>query len=493
MKYLVESKPKKGEEITSGWGSSAQIAANAEDSHARAKCRNFSVPRPVRIALRLEIELMLLVVSGWSVDKKDEPLQGQPFLPCRPGGHEKTPQLHQLRSKLSSPRSYALLNSLAFRIAQVVSFRKWECGGPCEEVGKGVKVIQAGGDDGLIPGYFVAHDPTTESIVVAHQGTDSRKILSILNDAQLLLRDINTKRFTSAKGKSIEVHDGFQKTFERTADEVVAAVQRGLTEFKVKKVHVMGHSLEIPSAGGAIATLDALLLKQELDSSIEVTTTVFGAPRIGNEEFADFVDETLAPTFTRITNQKDPIPRVPPRLFGYQHPSGEVHINAVNKEGQATDIVECEGQENESDGCPAVPYESLSVHSWLSVVKLSTLWNFLPVKELAIDILGRREPPDSLSDFDLIVIAREFGLPTWFQAGCEGIGKDFDEDIDIETDGVKVGMETSVRLYQLKNKMRRMIGTCKDGASQDRFLRDAFLSLFGQEVKELERKHKGDH
>ncbi|KAJ8076085.1 hypothetical protein PM082_022070 [Marasmius tenuissimus] len=143
--------------------------------------------------------------------------------------------------------------------------------------------------------------------------------------------------------------------------------------------------------------------------------------------------------------------------------------------------------------CPAVPYESLSVHSWLSVVKLSTLWNFLPVKELAIDILGRREPPDSLSDFDLIVIAREFGLPTWFQAGCEGIGKDFDEDIDIETDGVKVGMETSVRLYQLKNKMRRMIGTCKDGASQDRFLRDAFLSLFGQEVKELERKRKGDH
>ncbi|KAJ8076086.1 hypothetical protein PM082_022071 [Marasmius tenuissimus] len=238
----------------------------------------------------------------------------------------------------------AQFTRVSYCSSRVVS--KWECGGPCEEVGKGVKVIQAGGDDGLIPGYFVAHDPTTESIVVAHQGTDSRKTLSILNDAQLLLRDINTKRFTSAKGKSIEVHDGFQKTFERTADEVVAAVQRGLTEFKVKKVHVMGHSL-----GGAIATLDALLLRQELDSSIEVTTTVFGAPRIGNEEFADFVDETLAPTFTRITNQKDPIPRVPPRLFGYQHPSGEVHINAVNKEGQATDIVECEGQENESDGC----------------------------------------------------------------------------------------------------------------------------------------------
>ena len=174
---------------------------------------------------------------------------------------------------------------------------------------------------------FVAHDPETQSIVVAHQGTNSRDMygfplpsmdpqflnvfcrLSLLNDAQLLLDDINTDRFPSARGKDIEVHDGFQKTFERTADEVVAAVERGLVEFNVTKVHVMGHSLGTSpddsldidtsklttgaSSGGSIATLDALLLKQELGDLVEITTTVFGVPRVGNQEFADFVDEVV--------------------------------------------------------------------------------------------------------------------------------------------------------------------------------------------------------
>ncbi|KAL0567541.1 hypothetical protein V5O48_014454 [Marasmius crinis-equi] len=242
----------------------------------------------------------------------------------------------------------------------------WECGGPCDEIGKGVKVIQAGGDDGLIPmcewrllpsrytrlDYsrleidFVAHDPTTNSIVVAHQGTNSKNLLSILNDAQFLLKDINTDRFTSAKDKDIEVHDGFQKTFERTADGVLDGVKRGLADFNSTKVQVTGHSL-----GASVAILDALMLKQELDSSVEIQTTLFGTPRVGNQEFADFVDATLGSTLTRITNQNDPVPLVPPHTFGYQHPSGEVHIKAVDASGQATDVVSCAGQENESDGC----------------------------------------------------------------------------------------------------------------------------------------------
>ncbi|KAL0057375.1 hypothetical protein AAF712_015984 [Marasmius tenuissimus] len=234
----------------------------------------------------------------------------------------------------------------------------WECGGPCDEIGKGVKVIQAGGDDGLIPMYFVAHDPTTNNIVVAHQGTNSKNLLSILNDAQFLLTDINTDRFTSAKDKDIEVHSGFQKTFERTADEVLDSVKRGLADFNSTKVQVTGHSL-----GGSVAVLDALMLKQELDPSIEIQTTLFGLPRVGNQEFADFVDTTLGSTLVRITNQDDPVPRVPPRLFGYQHPSGEVHIKSVNPGGQATDVVTCEGQENESDGCS-------SGNSALDVLKL---------------------------------------------------------------------------------------------------------------------------
>ncbi|KAK7056891.1 hypothetical protein VNI00_002608 [Paramarasmius palmivorus] len=217
----------------------------------------------------------------------------------------------------------------------------WQCGPPCDSIGKGVNVIQAGGDDGLVPMYFVAHDPTSNTIVVAHQGTEPKNFLSVLNDAQFLLVDLNTTRFTAAEGKDIQVHDGFQKTFERTADGVLEGVQKGLASFGSSKVLVTGHSL-----GASIATLDAMMLKEKLDPSVQVTTTVFGLPRVGNQEWADFVDATLGSSFSFITNQDDPVPIVPPRFLGYQHPSNEVHIKAVDDAGQATDVVACQGQEN---------------------------------------------------------------------------------------------------------------------------------------------------
>ncbi|KAL0579509.1 hypothetical protein V5O48_002493 [Marasmius crinis-equi] len=220
----------------------------------------------------------------------------------------------------------------------------WQCGPPCDVIGKGVKVIQAGGDDGLIPMYFVANDPADNSIIVAHQGTNPTHVLSIVNDIKFLPKDLNATRFASLKGKGLKVHDGFQQTFERTADGVLSAVKQGMADFKTNKVRVAGHSL-----GAAIAVLDSVMLKQELGDSIDLQTSVFGMPRTGNQEFADFVDSTLGDTFVRITNQNDPVPRLPPRdPFGFQHTSGEIHIKSVDDAGQATELLACPGQENEN-------------------------------------------------------------------------------------------------------------------------------------------------
>ncbi|KAK7470790.1 hypothetical protein VKT23_002208 [Stygiomarasmius scandens] len=217
----------------------------------------------------------------------------------------------------------------------------WQCGPPCDALGSDIDVFQAGGDDGLVPMYFVAHDPSTDTIVVAHQGTEPENFLSVLNDLQFFLEDLNTTRFTSAEGRDIKVHDGFQKTFERTADGVLSGVLSGLATKGASKVLVTGHSL-----GAAIASLDAVMLRQELDPSVEITTALFGLPRVGNQEWADFVDEKLGGTLTRVSNQDDPVPIVPPRAIGFRHPTGEVHINAVDANGDATDVVACEGQEN---------------------------------------------------------------------------------------------------------------------------------------------------
>ncbi|KAJ7575605.1 alpha/beta-hydrolase [Mycena floridula] len=222
----------------------------------------------------------------------------------------------------------------------------WNCGAPCDSLGSNVKVLQAGGDDGLVPMYFIAHDPDTSTVVVAHQGTEPENILSVLNDAEFILTDLNTTRFTSADGLGIKVHSGFQDTFERTADGLLSGVQNAIASTGASKVLVTGHSL-----GAAIATLDAMMLKQALSPSVDITTTVFGLPRVGNQAWADFVDAG-AVSLTRVTNQNDPVPTVPPRFLEFQHPAGEIHIDTVDGSGNATSIVACPGQENDdcSDG-----------------------------------------------------------------------------------------------------------------------------------------------
>jgi hypothetical protein len=44
----------------------------------------------------------------------------------------------------------------------------------------GVKGIAAGGNDDLIPGWFVAYDPAQASIIVAHQGTNPTSLCVIV-------------------------------------------------------------------------------------------------------------------------------------------------------------------------------------------------------------------------------------------------------------------------------------------------------------------------
>ncbi|KAI0071575.1 alpha/beta-hydrolase [Panus rudis PR-1116 ss-1] len=232
----------------------------------------------------------------------------------------------------------ALFSRLSYCSAPSVT--ALNCGAPCDAV-KEIKVLEAGGDDGAIPGFFIATDPTTESVVVAHQGTDPTQLVSIANDAQIAQVEMNSTLFPKA-ADGARVHEGFQKTQGRTADLVLSTVQSALASTKYNRVLVTGHSL-----GAAVATLDAHMLKMNLPSTVEINAVLFGLPRVGNEAFASMTDASF-PTFSRITNQDDPVPIVPPRFLGYQHPSGEIHITSVDKDSGKATLVACSGQENEN-------------------------------------------------------------------------------------------------------------------------------------------------
>lgn len=84
--------------------------------------------------------------------------------------------------------------------------------------------------------------------------------LSIVNDVQIAQVGLNSTLFPGADCPycppfhcaciliicslaSIQVHDGFQKTFERTADGVLSGVQSALASTGASNVVVTGHSL----------------------------------------------------------------------------------------------------------------------------------------------------------------------------------------------------------------------------------------------------------
>ncbi|KAJ7106652.1 alpha/beta-hydrolase [Mycena epipterygia] len=242
-----------------------------------------------------------------------------------------------------TPVSLATVNTTLLRPAQFAraaycsssSLTSWGCGLPCQSL-SGVTFLQSGGDQGDIPLYFIAHDTVDQSLVVAHEGTDPENILSILNDADFVLENINATRFPQAAGKGIQVHSGFQQTFERTADSLLAGVKAQLASTGVSKVVVTGHSL-----GAALATMTGAMIKDAVDPSVNVVVTTFGLPRGGNRAWADFLDSDVGVTF--VTNQNDPVPTVPPLLLGFAHSSGEIHI----VDSSQTNLVACPGQDNE--------------------------------------------------------------------------------------------------------------------------------------------------
>ena len=132
-------------------------------------------------------------------------------------------------------------------------------------------------------------------------------------------------------------------TIRRSAPDVLAAVKTGLTQFGTNKVTVTGHSLgkrlalfiglnasmsethsKIVRTGAAIALIDSIFLPLNIPG-ITTRFVGYGLPRVGNQDFADYVDAQPIEV-THINNEEDIVPILPGKFLGYHHPSGEVHI-----------------------------------------------------------------------------------------------------------------------------------------------------------------------
>ncbi|OBZ73725.1 Lipase [Grifola frondosa] len=212
----------------------------------------------------------------------------------------------------------------------------WDCGAICQ-ANPSFQPVASGGDGSSVQFWFVGFDPTLNTIIVSHQGTNPQDILPLLTDGDLTLEKPDATLFPGLDS-SIEVHSGFAQEQAKTATSILGAVSSAISKYGTKSVTLTGHSL-----GAAIALLDAAYLPLHIPELV-VTFIGYGLPRVGDQSWANYLDAQPI-SVTHINNQEDFVPTLPGMFLGYHHPSGEVHIV------DSGSWLACPGQDNASTEC----------------------------------------------------------------------------------------------------------------------------------------------
>jgi len=239
-----------------------------------------------------------------------------------------------------SPGAVAAFKPYSFYAASAYcnpsNLGEWTCGANCD-ANPGFLPVASGGDGIVVQYWYVGYDPSLDTIIVGHQGTDTKKIIPLLTDLNTIPVNLDSSLFPGISS-DVRVHAGFRDAHSLAAEDVLTAVNTAIADFGVNTITTVGHSL-----GAAISLLDAIYLKLQIPNSA-VRFYGYGLPRVGNQEFANLADDQLD-SLARITNREDPIPTVPIRLLGFKHPSGEDHIKDDGN------WKACPGQDNPSKQC----------------------------------------------------------------------------------------------------------------------------------------------
>ena len=160
---------------------------------------------------------------------------------------------------------------------------------------------------------YLAYNPTSNIIFLVFRGTMD---LSIINWGL----DLYFPKRKYSNCDDCAVHSGFYDSYNNlNPTAMMNDLSALVSKYPTAKVSISGHSL-----GGAMANL-ALVDACNTIGKVDLFYT-FGAPRTGNAKFSDYVNKLPCGsgiTKVRVVHNLDPVPHVPPSIFGFKHGQGQ--------------------------------------------------------------------------------------------------------------------------------------------------------------------------
>jgi hypothetical protein len=173
-------------------------------------------------------------------------------------------------------------------------------------------------DDGKYQGY-VGVNPISETIFFAFQGAihlENWIAAGQFNRKPFDLPNLPNVSKTLIANKNLAVHDGFIDSYISFRSYVLGNITDVVQQNPTFKLRGVGQSY-----GGVLVTFTAAdLVLNNIAPASKISLTTFGSPRIGNFEFARFIDQDLGlASVIRVVHSRDMIVKFPPTPLGYRH------------------------------------------------------------------------------------------------------------------------------------------------------------------------------
>ncbi|KAF0529903.1 alpha/beta-hydrolase [Gigaspora margarita] len=259
-------------------------------------------------------------------------------------------------SSIIIPSAAEIVNLTRFITYSAASYcpnsKTWKCGQLCDNIPQTTVISTFTTKPDFITNLtktYLKTNDTEAYAVITVNSKDREIVVTFRGTADLgnILKDIEFIQWpyayasTSIPLPSIlpgdYVHYGFYTMFLDFQTPIRNNISTLIKQYPNYQIVVTGHSF-----GGALALFTALDIKQFF-VGINPFLYTYGEPRVGNSNFASFVNNALS-FIRRVINQAELVPHIPYTLgwIEYVHHKGEIWI--ANSAANAA--VECLGVEN---------------------------------------------------------------------------------------------------------------------------------------------------